>query len=49
MGRIDEEHMAGPGDCGVQTRLQLAIEKSRLSLDVLGQVFFGGTGTIRAR
>jgi hypothetical protein len=49
MGRIDEEHMTDPGPRGIQARLQLALEKSRLDLDVLCQVFLGGTGIIRTR
>ena len=44
MGRVDEEHMARSRLSGVQTRLQLGVEKSRLGLDVLGQVLFGRHG-----
>ena len=43
MGRIDEEHMAVSGFSGIQLRLQFGVVKSRLGLDVLGQVFLGGT------
>ena len=44
MGRVDEEHMARPRLGGVQARLQLGLEEIGLGLDVLGQVFLGGTG-----
>ncbi len=44
MGRIDEGHVTLAGDGGVQTRPQIVIEESRLSLGVLGQVLLGGTG-----
>ena len=49
MGRIDEEHMAVSGFSGIQLRLQFGVVKSRLGLDVLGQVFLGGTGIGRTR
>ena len=49
MGRVHEEHMARPRLGGVQARLQLGVEKSRLGLDVLGQLFLGGTGITRTR
>jgi len=33
----------------VQARLQFGVEKIGLGLDVLGQVFLGGTGIMRTR
>ncbi len=49
MGRIDEEHVAGAGDRGLQAGLQLGLEEIGLVPGVLGQVFWGGTGTGRTR
>jgi hypothetical protein len=49
MGRVDEEHMALSGLGGVQTRLQLGVEKSGLGFHVLGQLFWGGMGIKRTR
>ena len=34
---------------GIQSRFQVGFEKLGLSCDVLGQVFLGGTGTMRTR
>ena len=49
MGRVDEEHVTLSRLGGVQARLQLGLEKLGLGLDVLGQVFLGGTGIARTR
>ena len=49
MGRIDEEHVALATDRGLQAGLQLALEELSLGPRVLGQVFWGGTGTGRTR
>jgi hypothetical protein len=47
MGRVDEEHMTLPRKGGVQPRPQFRVEKLGLGFDVLGQVFWGGTGMAR--
>ena len=44
-----EEHMSLFGHSGVQARLQFVSEELGLGFDVLGQVFLGGTGTMRTR
>jgi hypothetical protein len=49
MGRVDEEHVSLSRHGGVQAGPQIGFEKSGLDVDVLGQVFLGGTGTIRTR
>jgi hypothetical protein len=48
-GRVHKEHLT-PSRVGLtQERLQLGVEKFGLGLDVLGQVFLGGTGIMRTR
>ena len=49
MGRVDEEHVTFTGLGDGQDRLQFGLEKSGLVCNVLGQVFFGGTGIARTR
>ena len=49
MGRVDEEHVTCASLGGGQDRLQFGLEKSGLVCNVLGQVFFGGTGIARTR
>ena len=49
MGRVDEEHVTFASLGGGQDRLQFGLEKSGLVCNVLGQVFFGGTGIARTR
>jgi hypothetical protein len=49
MGRVHKEYV-NPSRLGViQERFQLGVEKFGLGLDVLGQVFWGGTGIVRTR
>jgi hypothetical protein len=47
MGCVNEEHMTIPCLSGIQTRLQFGVEEIGLGGNVLGQVFFGGTGIAR--
>src|SRR5260370_34046070 len=49
MGRVDEEYMPSSRHGGVEAGLQVGFEKLGLGFDVFGQVFLGGTGTMRTR
>jgi hypothetical protein len=49
MGGVAEEHMTLSRHSRVQKRLQFGFEKLGLGCDMLGEVFFGGTGMARAR
>jgi hypothetical protein len=49
MGRVHKEHVTSSCMGVVQERLQFGVEKIGLGLDVLGQVFLGGTGITRTR
>jgi hypothetical protein len=49
MGRIHEEDVTGPGDRGIENRLELRRQEIFLRRHVFGQRLFGGTGTARVR
>ena len=49
MSRVDEEDVTLYRHRSARAGLPFGFEKLGLDLDVLGQVFWGGTGTMRTR